>query len=261
MSLANEPGPAVRLRLAEERNVWLCTVRPDGSAHVTPVWFVYQSSRWWIGSDHRSVKARNIRTEARVSLALEDGRFPVVAEGHATLIHDRFPREVVAAFERKLRVGRNRFHQPHKQAGTAGSTGTPLAHGRHRPVTTAAGTPSSPQPIPTEHRLRGQRREKCAALRFAAPVHALAAASHKPVVLTTRQQRPRATARNSSAFTGEAVPDVSSTDRHNVIPRGAGSPMESLQPRPQGDAAGNGPGLREASRSVTSMLRTRPTKP
>lgn len=101
MSLANEPGPAVRLRLAEEKNVWLCTVRPDGSAHVTPVWFVYQSSRWWIGSDHRSVKARNIRTEARVSLALEDGRFPVVAEGHATLIHDRFPREVVAAFERK----------------------------------------------------------------------------------------------------------------------------------------------------------------
>ncbi|MEV5887149.1 pyridoxamine 5'-phosphate oxidase family protein [Streptomyces sp. NPDC052020] len=101
MSLVNEPGPAVRLRLAEEKNVWLCTVRPDGSAHITPVWFVYQSSRWWIGTDHGSVKARNIRTEARVSLALEDGRFPVVAEGDATLIPDRFPREVVAAFERK----------------------------------------------------------------------------------------------------------------------------------------------------------------
>ncbi|MGW1788379.1 pyridoxamine 5'-phosphate oxidase family protein [Streptomyces tubercidicus] len=99
--LVNEPGPAVRLRLAEERNVWLCTVRPDGSAHVTPVWFVYQSSRWWIGSDLSSVKVRNIRTEPRVSLALEDGRFPVVAEGDALLIGEGFPREIVTAFEQK----------------------------------------------------------------------------------------------------------------------------------------------------------------
>ncbi|WP_088800851.1 MULTISPECIES: pyridoxamine 5'-phosphate oxidase family protein [unclassified Streptomyces] len=100
-NLVNEPGPAVRLRLAEEKNVWLCTVRPDGSAHVTPVWFVYQSSRWWIGSDHSSVKVKNIGKEPRVSLALEDGRFPVVAEGDASLIRDRFPHEVVTAFERK----------------------------------------------------------------------------------------------------------------------------------------------------------------
>ncbi|MEU7246390.1 pyridoxamine 5'-phosphate oxidase family protein [Streptomyces sparsogenes] len=99
--LVNEPGSAVRLRLAEEENVWLCTVRPDGSAHVTPVWFVYQSSRWWIGSDHSSVKVRNILKEPRVSLALEDGRFPVVAEGDASLIRGGFPREVVTAFEQK----------------------------------------------------------------------------------------------------------------------------------------------------------------
>ncbi|WP_255950109.1 pyridoxamine 5'-phosphate oxidase family protein [Streptomyces odontomachi] len=99
--LANEPGPAIRLRLAEEKNVWLCTVRPNGSAHVTPVWFVYQSSRWWIGSDDGSVKIRNIRAEPRVSLALEDGRFPVVAEGDASLVREGFPRDVVAAFERK----------------------------------------------------------------------------------------------------------------------------------------------------------------
>ncbi|MFI8193287.1 pyridoxamine 5'-phosphate oxidase family protein [Streptomyces sp. NPDC085946] len=97
----DEPGPAVRRRLAEERNVWLCTVRPDGSAHVTPVWFVYRSSRWWIGTDRGSVKVRNIRGEPRVSLALEDGRLPVVAEGDAALVHDGFPREVVAAFQRK----------------------------------------------------------------------------------------------------------------------------------------------------------------
>lgn len=99
--LVSEPGPDILPRLAEEKNVWLCTVRPDGSAHVTPVWFVYQDSRWWIGSDDSSVKVRNIRKEPRVSLALEDGRFPVVAEGDASLTREGFPHQVVAAFERK----------------------------------------------------------------------------------------------------------------------------------------------------------------
>jgi len=98
---ANAPEPAILKRLAEEKNVWLCTVRPDGSAHVTPVWFVYQGSRWWIGSDDGSVKVRNIENEPRVSLALEDGRFPVVAEGHASVIREGFPREIVTAFESK----------------------------------------------------------------------------------------------------------------------------------------------------------------
>lgn len=36
-----------------------------------------------------------------MSLALEDGRFPVVAEGDALLIGEGFPREIVTAFEQK----------------------------------------------------------------------------------------------------------------------------------------------------------------
>jgi hypothetical protein len=73
-------------------------VRPGGSAHVTPVWFVYETSRWRIGADHSSIKVRNVQAEPRVSLALEDGRFPVVAEGDVSLIRHRFPSEVVTAF-------------------------------------------------------------------------------------------------------------------------------------------------------------------
>ncbi|MEV6108746.1 pyridoxamine 5'-phosphate oxidase family protein [Streptomyces sp. NPDC051940] len=99
--LVEELAPAVRTRLAEERNVWLCTVRPDGSAHVTPVWFVYEGSTWWIGTDDFSVKVANVRAEPRVSLALEDGRSPVVAEGEVTIHGDRFPPGVVAAFAAK----------------------------------------------------------------------------------------------------------------------------------------------------------------
>ncbi|TDC22542.1 pyridoxamine 5'-phosphate oxidase [Streptomyces sp. 8K308] len=95
------PDPAVRDRIERELNVWLCTLRPDGSPHVTPVWFVFLRHRWWIGADGGAVKVRNVRADPRVSLALEDGRAPVVAEGEA-LVHDGgFPADVVAAFAAK----------------------------------------------------------------------------------------------------------------------------------------------------------------
>ncbi|MFD3310114.1 pyridoxamine 5'-phosphate oxidase family protein [Streptomyces sp. NPDC058694] len=95
------PGAAVRDRLARERNVWLCTVRPDGSPHVTPVWFVYLRDRWWIGVDGTSVKVRNVARSSRVSLALEDGVSPVVAEGEAVLHRGLFPEEITEAFAAK----------------------------------------------------------------------------------------------------------------------------------------------------------------
>ena len=98
---ASVPGAAVRERLAQEKNVWLCTVRPDGSAHVTPVWFVFSQGRWWIGADGGAVKVRNIENFPRVSLALEDGRYPVVAEGEASVHRGAFPERITDAFAAK----------------------------------------------------------------------------------------------------------------------------------------------------------------
>jgi PPOX class probable F420-dependent enzyme len=91
----------VEARLAREHNVWLCTLRADGSAHVTPVWFVFVDGTWWVCCDGRSVKVRNVLADPRVSLALEDGDAPVVAEGLAHVHHDAFPAQVVAAFAHK----------------------------------------------------------------------------------------------------------------------------------------------------------------
>lgn len=92
------PAPEhLRRRLAHERNVWLCTLRADGSPHMVPVWFVHLRERWWIGVSTRSVKVRNAHRDPRVSLALEDGDAPVVAQGLAT-VHDHFPSDVLAAF-------------------------------------------------------------------------------------------------------------------------------------------------------------------
>ncbi|PTA45903.1 pyridoxamine 5'-phosphate oxidase family protein [Micromonospora sp. RP3T] len=93
--------PGVDARLADERNVWLCTLRPDGSPHLTPVWFVHADGVWWVGCEAGSVKARNVAADPRVSLALEGGDHPVVAEGAARLHRGDFPPAVVAAFADK----------------------------------------------------------------------------------------------------------------------------------------------------------------
>ncbi|WP_433319192.1 pyridoxamine 5'-phosphate oxidase family protein [Micromonospora sp. CA-269861] len=97
----SSPAADVEVRLAAESNVWLCTLRRDGSPHLTPVWFVYVSATFWIGCESRSVKARNVLTDPRVSLALEGGDAPVVAEGTAHVHRGGFPSTVVAAFAGK----------------------------------------------------------------------------------------------------------------------------------------------------------------
>jgi F420H(2)-dependent biliverdin reductase len=89
-------------RLATDRNVWLSTLRPDGSPHVTPVWFTWVDGAFWMCTSSGSVKARNLRHDARLSVALEDGNQPIVAEGSATLHSRPYPSRVVDAFAHKF---------------------------------------------------------------------------------------------------------------------------------------------------------------
>ncbi|WP_433022760.1 pyridoxamine 5'-phosphate oxidase family protein [Kribbella sp. CA-294648] len=94
-------NPELLARLERERNVWMCTLRPDGSPHVTPVWFVYSEATWWVVSAERNRKIRNLAQDPRVSLALEDGRTPAVAEGRARLHRTNFPTKIKTAFADK----------------------------------------------------------------------------------------------------------------------------------------------------------------
>ena len=62
-------GERVAERLTNDLVIWLTTVRPDGQALPTPVWF------WWDGdeslmtySQPQALKLRNIETNARVTL-------------------------------------------------------------------------------------------------------------------------------------------------------------------------------------------------
>ncbi|MFE9250295.1 pyridoxamine 5'-phosphate oxidase family protein [Streptomyces sp. NPDC007088] len=95
-------------RLERARNVWLCVSRPQGPPHVTPVWFLFRPEReegpsgpegvWWIGTGAHSLKARLAERFPMVSLALEDGDHPLVAEGEARVHPTRFPALVREGF-------------------------------------------------------------------------------------------------------------------------------------------------------------------
>lgn len=94
--------------------MWLCASRPDGPPHVTPVWFVYEEGApeaagepgagspprgvWWIGTGARAAKMRLLERDPKVTLALEDGEGPLVAEGEARMHRTRFPDRVREAF-------------------------------------------------------------------------------------------------------------------------------------------------------------------
>lgn len=56
-------------RLAEARNYWLSTVGADGRPHLMIVWAVWLDGRLLFSTGQRSKKARNLRREARCSIA------------------------------------------------------------------------------------------------------------------------------------------------------------------------------------------------
>ena len=90
----------VERRLQTEQNLWLATVRPNGTPHLVPIWFVWVAEKIYLCTGADSVKVRNLARNPRVSVALEDGAKPIVIEGVAHPI-ERPPTPVVAEFQRK----------------------------------------------------------------------------------------------------------------------------------------------------------------
>ena len=91
-----------QVRLRDEQNIWLATTRPDGRPHLTPIWFVFVDGRFYVCTTTNSVKARNVRANAKASVALESGTRPVIAEGAARVLTRPYPPAVNAEFVRKF---------------------------------------------------------------------------------------------------------------------------------------------------------------
>jgi PPOX class probable F420-dependent enzyme len=80
-----------RFLLDKARTGKLATVRPDGRPHVTPIWFDLDGDTIIFTTWHETVKASNMRRDARVCICVDDERPPfafVQIEGTAVLSDD-----------------------------------------------------------------------------------------------------------------------------------------------------------------------------
>ncbi len=79
----------------------MATVRPDGRAHLVPIWFVWTLGKFWICTGTDTVKMGNLRANSSVAISLENGNAPVIAEGRVEFVDAPYPAEVLADFSRK----------------------------------------------------------------------------------------------------------------------------------------------------------------
>jgi general stress protein 26 len=90
-----------RQKLKTQQVIWFGSVRPDGRPHLAPVWYVWFEEKIYLGTDPKSVKADNIRTNPKVVVALQDGEHPVICEGLASILTPPIRADILAAFYEK----------------------------------------------------------------------------------------------------------------------------------------------------------------
>ena len=141
-----DPTPArtvarVRPMLAEERVVWLSTVRPDGTPHLVPTWFLWDGEALVVFSKPGAAKVRNLRANPRVMVAVGDPEddFSVgLIEAEATCLEDiaHVPDGFFAKYADELGPGRldpATFRQTYTQAIRILPTRYLQWHGRGEP--------------------------------------------------------------------------------------------------------------------------------
>lgn len=91
-----------RDRLAAAHDYWVTTVSRDGAPHAVPVWGMWRDDCFYLSTGAKSRKARNLSTNARCVVHIENGPDPVVVEGSAARVTDQTElRPLLDAFEAK----------------------------------------------------------------------------------------------------------------------------------------------------------------
>lgn len=82
------PWSWARQRLEASHNYWLATTRPDGRAHVAPLWGIWIDDSFSFSTGPLSVKARNLMVNPWCVVTTQDAAEAVVVEGVSTLVND-----------------------------------------------------------------------------------------------------------------------------------------------------------------------------
>ena len=77
------PWSWLETRLAEARNYWIGTTRPDGRPHVMPVWGIWLEGTFIFSTDRAARKAKNVAHNPAMTVHLESGDEVVILEGLA----------------------------------------------------------------------------------------------------------------------------------------------------------------------------------
>ena len=104
LDVTTEWGRNAERRLHSDIIAWLTTVGSDGRPYTVPVWFLWEGETILIFSQPRKQKIRNLRKNARVTLALDDtkqGEDVVIVEGTAELIEDPNMSVIIPAYVEK----------------------------------------------------------------------------------------------------------------------------------------------------------------
>src|SRR5262245_36050795 len=70
-------------KFAQAEACWFSSTRPDGRAHLAPIWHVWYEGRIYVVTQASSVRARNIAHQPAVSLSLPDPINVLIVEGTA----------------------------------------------------------------------------------------------------------------------------------------------------------------------------------
>ena len=68
-------------RFESKKIIWMATTKPNSQPHLVPVWFVLSDGNIFVWTKRKSVKARNLRENPRITIALETGSKPLIGEG------------------------------------------------------------------------------------------------------------------------------------------------------------------------------------
>ena len=107
LDITTEWGRHAEQRLRSDLIAWLTTVGSDGRPYTVPVWFLWEGKTILIFSQPHKQKVRNLRTNARVTLALDgtqQGEDVVIVEGTAALLDDPQLSTTVPAYAEKYRA-------------------------------------------------------------------------------------------------------------------------------------------------------------
>ncbi|MHB8601082.1 MAG: pyridoxamine 5'-phosphate oxidase family protein [Nitrosotalea sp.] len=90
--------------LRSQKILRLATIDSSGSPHIVPVWYMYGDGKFYVGTDTKTRKARNIKKNSKVAFCIDVGIrspdiFGVMGTGRARLI---LKKDVVESLAKKI---------------------------------------------------------------------------------------------------------------------------------------------------------------